>query len=1342
MRNPRTLRATRLELLEERRLLAGDTYLVNFQNDEATTPTRYVRDIGLIYGARGGGLTYGWTSDHTDQARERSLEADQRLDTLIHIEAGQSWEFALANGAYLVTVAVGDPANNDGVHTVNVEGVSAFNAVPDGPEALVTTVAVTVSDGRLTINSGAAADKATRIDYVHIVGVSTGGNAAPATPTITEPSVVGQIVNPADVHMEAIGYSDPEGNAHKSTDWEIWTTGSSVEVVWQTLGIGGVERLHTHLGDGVFVNAQAGEIALAANTSYELRVRFRDDAGSVSTYATRAFTTGAASTIFPMQIEDINDAVAPVWTTTLGAPVELPVGEGILGPNDETIAFDFDLSTNSSSPDNEQVANLIDNSLATKYLNFGRENTGFIVTLGVPAAVRSFVLTTANDAADRDPASWVLYGTNATITSDAHSNGREEAWTAISSGSLSLPAARLTNGSVVSFTNATAYSSYKLVFPTVKNSGAANSMQLAEVAFFTSSNGTGPDVLAPGAFIIPIQDIDAVPQSDSSPGEGPENAVDGTVATKYINHGKSNSGLIVTPASGSSTVTSFQLWTANDAPERDPTGWALYGTNAAIQSVNHGTGQAESWTLIDLGAVTLPLTRFAAGPVVAVDNQVGAFTSYRMVFTSLRDEGPADSVQISEVQFYGEGESGGEASRLEIVNGATGNEFIRIAGASAAGNVVTNFPTLGAHASIKIVISAGSNNLSLLASDLEFTTDDGQEMTVFLPNVNLAAGEQLILWVASSGATYYGLPGQTEPVFTTIAREANLNVPYIATKPGFVIEEVGSDYRLPVNIAFVPNPGPNPNDPLYFVTELYGSIQVVTRDGTKHEFATGLLDYNPTGPISGSGEQGLTGIAVMRDTVNPDIYHLFVGMLADNGSPPGGAVHYPKVERLTSVVGGLAMGSRTVLLNMQPETQGQSHQISHISIGPDGKLYVHNGDGFNASTAVDLDMYRGKVLRMNLDGSAPTDNPFYNAANGINARDYVYAYGFRNPFGGAWRAADGQLYEVENGPSVDRFARVLRGGNYGWNGSNASMQIGALYNWQTATAPVNVTFVQPETFRGSQFPAGMQDHAFVSESGPTYAQGPQSNGKRITEFIINMAGVLVDGPDALIEYVGMGHASVVGLAAGPDGLYFTDLYEDSGANGATAVGAKIYRVRYVNPIIGDYDIDGDVDLDDHTAWRETYGSNLLLGADGNRDGVVNAADYTVWRDAFDALSAPAAASASVVATIVNEPASVPVEPTPVIAGSIPDSLSEPFLPYAAISAIFAERGEEAASVRTRYRLALRSDEGFASDRDLLAMAISLPPGTAEQTMMESEASDSEVAVNAVVELEAVWSAFE
>jgi glucose/arabinose dehydrogenase len=433
----------------------------------------------------------------------------------------------------------------------------------------------------------------------------------------------------------------------------------------------------------------------------------------------------------------------------------------------------------------------------------------------------------------------------------------------------------------------------------------------------------------------------------------------------------------------------------------------------------------------------------------------------------------------------------------------------------------------------------------------------------------------------------------------------------------------------------------------------------VTRDGVKHQFATGLLDYNPTGPISGSGEQGLTGIAVRRDPSNPEVYELYVGMLWDNGSPPGSAVHYPKVEKITSALGGLTLATRTVLLNMQPETQGQSHQISNISIGPDGKLYIHNGDGFDASKGQDLTSFRGKILRMNLDGTAPTDNPFYNVSNGITATDYVYAYGLRNPFGGAWRASDSKHYTVENGPSVDRMSQLVAGRNYLYDGSDASMTNFAIYNWSPATAPVNITFVQRETFGGSQFPASKMDHAFVSESGPTYAPGVQSNGKRVTEFVLDANGNRISGPTSLLDYIGSGQSTVVALAAGPDGLYFSEMYEETGASGATATGARIFRVRYVNPLALDYDIDGDVDNNDYEVWRANLGSNLLLASDGNKNAVVDAGDYVLWRKAMPAGAAAGASVASLsAAATTNDSAAAPSTPQ----GHIPTTISNDMTP--------------------------------------------------------------------------------
>ncbi len=370
---------------------------------------------------------------------------------------------------------------------------------------------------------------------------------------------------------------------------------------------------------------------------------------------------------------------------------------------------------------------------------------------------------------------------------------------------------------------------------------------------------------------------------------------------------------------------------------------------------------------------------------------------------------------------------------------------------------------------------------------------------------------------------------------------------------GYKVEVFATGFQLPVNVAFVPNPGPHADDPLCYVTELYGSIKVVANDGHVATYASGLLNFNPNGQFPGSGEQGVAGVVV-----EPATGDLFVTLLyeAANGE------HWPKVIRLHSSDGGHTAASQTTVLDMPAEPMGASHQISNITLGPDGKLYVHVGDGFYVTPAADLDSFRGKILRLNLDGSAPSDNPFYNAADGISARDYVFAYGLRNPFGGAWRAADGKHYEVENGPEVDRFAQVVPGRNFGYDGSDQSMHNFALYNWATPHAPVNLAFIQAGMMGGSRFPAGKMDHAFVSESGPTFASGPQQRGKRITEFVLDAHGNLTQGPTDFVVYNGTGKATVVGLAAGADGLYFSDLYNDASPN-PVSVGANLLRVRWI-----------------------------------------------------------------------------------------------------------------------------------------------------------------------------------
>lgn len=113
---------------------------------------------------------------------------------------------------------------------------------------------------------------------------------------------------------------------------------------------------------------------------------------------------------------------------------------------------------------------------------------------------------------------------------------------------------------------------------------------------------------------------------------------------------------------------------------------------------------------------------------------------------------------------------------------------------------------------------------------------------------------------------------------------------------------------------------------------------------------------------------------------------------------------------------------KSLLLDNIPS--GSYHHGGRIKIGPDGKLYVTAGDASEREIAQDLNSLGGKILRMNLDGSIPSDNPFPDS--------YVFSYGHRNPQGITWASNDA-IYASEHGENAnDEINRIEAGENYGW----------------------------------------------------------------------------------------------------------------------------------------------------------------------------------------------------------------------------------------------------------------------------------------------------------------------
>ncbi|PCI51145.1 MAG: dehydrogenase [Moraxellaceae bacterium] len=133
------------------------------------------------------------------------------------------------------------------------------------------------------------------------------------------------------------------------------------------------------------------------------------------------------------------------------------------------------------------------------------------------------------------------------------------------------------------------------------------------------------------------------------------------------------------------------------------------------------------------------------------------------------------------------------------------------------------------------------------------------------------------------------------------------------------------------------------------------------------------------------------------------------------------------------------------LLVTQSATSTNRHYGSRIAFDGDGHLFFSVGDRGVRSNGQDLSIHAGSILRLNLDGSVPVDNPFVNHATALPE---IWSYGHRNPQGISFDFANGELWAIEHGPrGGDEINLILKGRNYGW----ATLSFGKEY-W----GPINV----------------------------------------------------------------------------------------------------------------------------------------------------------------------------------------------------------------------------------------------------------------------------------------------
>ena len=165
-----------------------------------------------------------------------------------------------------------------------------------------------------------------------------------------------------------------------------------------------------------------------------------------------------------------------------------------------------------------------------------------------------------------------------------------------------------------------------------------------------------------------------------------------------------------------------------------------------------------------------------------------------------------------------------------------------------------------------------------------------------------------------------------------------------------------------------------------------------------------------------------------------------------------------------------------------------------------GKLFFTTGDHFQGTPSQQLTSPRGKLHRINSDGTVPTDNPFYDGT-GPNV-DSIWALGLRNPFRASYDSVTDRIYIGDVGGNDPSTAKEevnlgVRGANYGWPNSEGNCSAPCtspiyFYPHNGRDASITAGFV----YRGSQYPSSFQGSFFYADYGAELDQAPDLRRQR------------------------------------------------------------------------------------------------------------------------------------------------------------------------------------------------------------------------------------------------------
>ena len=327
------------------------------------------------------------------------------------------------------------------------------------------------------------------------------------------------------------------------------------------------------------------------------------------------------------------------------------------------------------------------------------------------------------------------------------------------------------------------------------------------------------------------------------------------------------------------------------------------------------------------------------------------------------------------------------------------------------------------------------------------------------------------------------------------------------TQSSFTVETVIPNLEVVWSIVWAP-------DGRMFFTERPGRVRVFENGKLRPQPAFVVPDVEPR------GESGLMSLALHPQFASNHL--LYLSYAYNSNGQQVRVVRYRETPK--------GFVDRKVIIEKVPAAQ--FHAGCRLRFGPDGKLYITTGDATDRQIAQQLNSLGGKILRLNDDGTVPSDNPFVGRAN---ARPEIWAYGSRNAQGIDFQPGTNLLWETEHGPSGfdgpgggDEVNIIERGKNYGWpeihhRQTREGMESPVL-EYTPACAPGSGMF-----YRGSQF-SQFQGNFFFG----------CLVGRRIIRVVTS--GRQVVSQENLLEGK---YGRIRDIAEGPDGyIYFSTSNRD------------------------------------------------------------------------------------------------------------------------------------------------------------------------------------------------------